>query len=248
MPEYKRPPITEAVIEVRFEKKLDRSLVDKAFAKLKGDYPFTEHINVTDVEFNQQGAMLSATLIPSVLGHKYSSLDRTDVLQITTNFVSSSRMPPYSGWESFFGRAQENWTTWKRIGGYHKVKRIGVRFINRLDIPATPGGEGIRVEDYLRVFTHCPDTVFESTRAFTLQMQGALGSPNDGFGLTINSSLVPSPLVNHVSVVFDIDIWTSDKIPQSDEELWERIGQIRAHKNRVFEASVTDKARDLFDT
>ncbi|HAG97354.1 MAG TPA: TIGR04255 family protein, partial [Ktedonobacter sp.] len=50
-----------------------------------------------------------------------------------------------------------------------------------------------------------------------------------------------------VTVIFDLDlfrqkIWNSD-----DEDIWSFLEELRYRKNEVFEASITDKTRELID-
>jgi uncharacterized protein (TIGR04255 family) len=58
---------------------------------------------------------------------------------------------------------------------------------------------------------------------------------------------VPPPLVDHASVILDIDVSRAGDPPQKDDEIWALIDRIRVHNNQVFEESVTDKARELFN-
>jgi uncharacterized protein (TIGR04255 family) len=45
----------------------------------------------------------------------------------------------------------------------------------------------------------------------------------------------------------DIDVSRAGDPPQKDDEIWALIDRIRVHKNHIFEESVTDKARELFN-
>jgi uncharacterized protein (TIGR04255 family) len=172
-----------------------------------------------------------------------SSADRADVLLVTSAHMTCSRLAPYVGWDTFRARAEDHWRTWKRVVGYRKIGRIGVRFINRIDIPAT-GGEEVKISDYLRVRPEAP--AVKRMDSYALQMSGPLEEDNCRW--MINSSVVaPPPLVGHVSVILDIDVSRAGDPPQRDDEIWALIDRIRVHKNHMFEASVTDKARELFD-
>lgn len=243
MPQYKRPPITEAVIGIYFDSIISESDIEKAQAKFSEQYPLVEpfatlgiQVNVSErqTKFDEQSK-----------GFKLTSTDKADVLLVTSRHLTISRLAPYAGWETFRTRASENWRLWKRIIGYRKIGHIGVRYINRIDVPAVPTTR-VKIDDYVRVYPEVPESdVFWAMENYAMQLTGPLGV--DDCRLIINSSLVPSPLINHISVVFDIDIVRQDQVPQNDEELWSLIDRIRAHKNRVFESSVSDRARELFN-
>jgi uncharacterized protein (TIGR04255 family) len=49
-----------------------------------------------------------------------------------------------------------------------------------------------------------------------------------------------------VSVVLDIDVFRAIDVPSSEDEIWSLMEHLRTIKNQLFEASITDKARELF--
>jgi uncharacterized protein (TIGR04255 family) len=101
----------------------------------------------------------------------------------------------------------------------------------------------VKIPDYLHVYPEA--RAVKRLQSYAMQLSGPL--EEDNCRLVINSSLVPSPLVDHVSAVLDIDISRGADAPQRDDEIWALIDRIRVHKNQVFEESVTDKARGLFN-
>jgi uncharacterized protein (TIGR04255 family) len=64
--------------------------------------------------------------------------------------------------------------------------------------------------------------------------------------LVINHAPVPSPLVQTNSFLLDFDLGMEDRLPTNERVLWETIEQLRPIKNSVFEATITDKTRELF--
>ena len=240
MPQYKRPPITEAVIEIRLEQSLTRTEVDNLHQRFKSEYAFSEDFVAFGVEVVP--AARRASFEEQSSGYRLSSADRTDVLLVTSGHMTCSRLAPYVGWDKFRARAEAHWRTWKRVAGYRKIKRIGVRFINRIDIPAA-AGKVVEIRDYLRVYPEA--SAVERMVGYAMQISGIL--EEDNCRLVINSGLVPSPLVDHASVVLDVDVSREGDPPQRDDEMWALIDRIRLHKNCIFEASVTDKARELFN-
>jgi uncharacterized protein (TIGR04255 family) len=152
-----------------------------------------------------------------------------------------SQLAPYPGWDVFFERFCRDWAAWKRTLGYRKITRIGVRYINRIDIPAT--APIIEHEEYLNIYPHMP-TELQSLMAYSVVAQ--LPLPDIGCILTLNSSSAPSQLLGHAAFIVDQDIGKDDDPPQSDEEIYALLNQIRVKKNEVFEACITPRARELF--
>jgi uncharacterized protein (TIGR04255 family) len=159
-----------------------------------------------------------------------------------TSFVFS-QLAPYPGWDDFFERFVRDWALWKKAVSYHKISRVGVRYINRIDIPIT--GDVIHYEEFLNVYPRIPDEVGP---VFTYGIQTQAPCPEIDGRITINSASVPSPLLGYSSFIFDQDIYKETNIPQTDESLYKLLNQIHVKKNAVFEACITDRARELFNS
>jgi uncharacterized protein (TIGR04255 family) len=242
MSQYNRPPITEAVIEIVFDELVARDIVDKVRAKLLADYPLSDEEKLIRVQFHIGQQQSKAQ--EQGFRYRLSTLDRTDVALVGSGSFACSRIAPYTGWDKFHGRARQSWDTWKRIAGYRKIKRLGVRYINRIDIPWPDESQPVRIEDYLSLYPEIPGGLVAGINQFTMQAVAPVGA--DSCNALLNVATAPSPLSGHVSFLFDIDVSREGDVPQHDEELWLLINSIRGHKNRLFEAGITDKSRALF--
>jgi uncharacterized protein (TIGR04255 family) len=240
--EYKRPPITEAVIELRFAHPLDEATVQIAAKRVRGEYTFEEpevgqHVHVDVSTKSTQFRTLWT-------GLKLSSVDRADIAIFRSNSFTCSRLAPYSGWEAFQPRAARDWDALKKTAGPIELARIGVRYINRIDVPLMPNVL-ISVEDYLSVWPHSPDDIGEAMTGYAMQILRPLGV--DDFGLIVNSAIVPSPLIGFASFLLDLDVYRENALPRRDDELWSILEQMRHHKNRIFESCITERARAIFN-
>lgn len=70
--------------------------------------------------------------------------------------------------------------------------------------------------------------------------------PEIGGIAIINTGSVPSPLIDHISFVLDIDLVRNQNLPKSDEEVEACLAELRHMKNKIFESFVTDASRELF--
>lgn len=246
MPEqpYKRPPIIEAVIGMRFAASLDSTDLDKVSSAFKSFYPREELLKGVQFHLNiPQG--IDATPPDhhtiSQIGYRRSSPDLTHILLLLPPMLVISQLAPYPGWNEFFGRFRRDWAVWKKSVGYRKIVRTGVRYINRIDIPSSD--HVLYEEQFLNVYPHIPEVLGPMTQ---YAVQAQLPMLDIGCNLTLNSSVVLSPLLGHRSFVIDQDI-AKDNPPQSDEDIYNLLNVIRIRKNRVFEACITDRARELFE-
>jgi len=239
---YKRPPITEAVIELRFADQQPKDSIDKAAARIKRTYFHQEPISERSYLLNMETGDHQASLVFE--GHKLSSMDRTEIVLIKTSAYSSSQLAPYVGWDRFVARAKGDWSEIRGVIGPKKINRVGVRYINRLDIPGALKKE-IDPTEYLLAAPNLPTLDWKPLKKYLMQINRpeTQGDP----GVTLNSGIVPSPLVGHLSILLDIDVFRETEIPPDEDKLWTMIATFRDEKNAVFETSITDAARALFN-
>ena len=203
MPQYKRPPITETVIDIRCAELMPPKLVDELAGKFKRSYPKQERTFAMEVQLQEN----AASVRHQFTGYKLTSADGTEVVIIEPTYLASCRFPPYPGWPAFREKAEENWARCKAVAGYRRVQRLAVRYINRIDVPIVPGPT--QIQEYLKIYPEVGDWVVNQ---YTMQLISPLGL--DGCQLVIHTNIVPSPLIGHGSVVFDIDVSKEGDVPQ----------------------------------
>jgi uncharacterized protein (TIGR04255 family) len=238
---YKRPPITEAVIQIAFAAKLDDKAINAAAKKVNRNYSGTP-TQLQDVNYNinvDHDQLIKNT------EHYYrlSSGDMTQICLIRKQSFSVSQLAPYTSWGEFISRFERDYRLFIEKVGYMEVSRIGVRYINRIDIPFSLENPIINENEYLNIFPTYPP-MLGILSAYAIQQRSAIEELKSN--LTINSAIVPSPLLNHMSIMFDQDIGREVELPNKIEEIVEFLDLVRIKKNEIFECCVTDKSRDLF--
>lgn len=242
-PTYPHAPITEAVIEIKFKSPLDSTDVDKVSDKFISYYPQHQIIQALNVNVklpDSQPAPPTAE-VDQRLGHRRSSVDMTELLLLWRSSFVISQLAPYPGWDAFYKRFERDWAIWKRVMGFQEISRIGVRYVNRIDIPVS--GPVLEQEEFLNVYPKLPD-ILGPMNAYAVQ--AVLSIKDIGCKLTLNSAVVPSPILDHASFLFDQDIAREIDPPQSDDAISGLLNEIRIRKNKVFETCITDRARALF--
>jgi uncharacterized protein (TIGR04255 family) len=242
---YKRPPITEAVIAVSFGDSVDARDLGKANYDFERFYPHHQDARNVNLEFfmlPKPGSEPDTTVHKDELGHRRSSDDQTQIVILWPSLFVFSQLAPYPGWDAFCGRFCRDWALWKKVFGYRKITRVGVRYINRIDLPII--GTVTQLEELFHVYPRIPDDL-GPIFAYAMQMQ--LPYSEISGRITINAASVPSPLLAHSSFIFDQDLYTEINVPQTDDALYKLLNQIHVKKNEVFEASITDRARELFN-
>lgn len=237
---YVRPPILEAVVEIRVKSGIDQDSMNKIEKRLKTRYPAPPQKTANiSVEISDVGAHVRQ----DIGGFKILSADGSNTVSVTNVAIGTSAMPPYSGWESFLAEAQLNWADWKKVAGWKEIARIGLRYINRIDVPV-PDGTEIDLADYLTFGVRRPLIPgFGAMTQFAVNTE--IPMANGPLKLILNSSPTPSPLVKTASFLLDLDLSVDQELPQNDGSMWDMLHQFRDVKNAAFEACITDKTRSL---
>ena len=241
--EYSRPPITEAVIGITFSSPMDAKQLESVNKSFQKHYPHKQVVSTFDLslEFNTKDIKDNKANLKPTIGHRLSTDDQTQLVVLWPDSITLSQLAPYQGWGDFVGRFIRDWGALKKILGFQQISRIGVRYINRIDLPAEE--PIIEHENFLNIYPKVPD-ILNPLDAYALQASVTLKDIN--CRLTINSASVPSPLLHHFSFVIDTDIFSDLNPPQSDSDLIVLLNKIRIKKNQVFEACISQPARSLF--
>lgn len=239
---YKRPPITEAVIGITFAESLDPAKLGKVDKKFTKIYP--QHIEVQNFDVKillDEAGRANADDTTVAKGHRRSSVDADELLVLWPSAFVVSQLAPYPGWEAFIVRFERDWKIWRRVAGYREIRRIGLRFINRIDIPIVD--DKVEHEKYLNIYARLPDLI-GSVNGYSTQI--ATEIEDIKCLLKVNTGTVHTPLLEHSSFLLDIDIGRMTDVPQRDEEILALLSEIRVKKNEVFESCITKRARRLF--
>jgi len=177
--------------------------------------------------------------VQAELGHRLSSADRADLLLIRPPALTVSRLAPYKGWEYLFEKAQGSWEELRQVVSKPVVKRIGVRFINRIDAPSTDGAPRL-----VNIYPSIPRLSDFPLKQFIVQVTQKI---DQELQATISSLPVESPVPDRVSYLLDIDVSSDENIPRRDDEMWSLLGRMRSAKNNIFETLITSTAREIFE-
>jgi len=241
---YKRPPIVEAAIEFQIKPQIEVAALDRARTRLKADFRVAEEIKNYNIEINAELGKVNVK--NEFLGYRMVDTNSIHICQLRTNGFGVSRLSPYPGWDDFIGAVRDIWREWElATHSVNRISRVGLRFINRFDVPITDLG-GFDPNDYFSVGIAVPQPPFPKLDAQAMVIQGAMEGDST-FRFVVQSSTVPSPVLRHGSMLLDIDVAQSEVLPKSEDQLWALVDTMRSHKNTIFENSIRDTARRLID-
>jgi uncharacterized protein (TIGR04255 family) len=236
---YNRPPIVEAVIDFKFEGNLSDRELERLRDRFKAKYRSIEERKNIQIEVQTDQIVTN----PISAGFKMTAENAIDLILINPDSFGSVRLAPYEKWESLFATAKDNFDLFTKVIGRRKIARIGVRYINRLDIPNAKV-EGKPLSQFVRVGIALPVEVSSVVGGFSFTFTGI--EVSTGAKLILNSgTIAPPALLEHTSISLDIDVsWDAD-IPARVEDIWAKTEVLRHAKNAVFEGCITDELRAL---
>lgn len=234
---YAKPSITEAVIEIRTADPIAEAKVRKATKAIGKRYRQTDELREFTMKVGSAEPVAS-----SVVGFRLVSEDARFVAQPRLKGLAFSALAPYPGWTEFTAEFSEVWRLWKKGVGAQRTQRIGVRFLNRIDIPFVPGTT-LDSDDYLSVGIRLPPSTGNVSNAWQV---GSL-SPIQGsrFMVRMQCGSAEAAILNAASYSLDLDFFCEVDVPQADDDILALLNEVKPIKNRVFEECITDKTRAL---
>ena len=179
-------------------------------------------------------------------GYRLANDDQTDIVILGPRGVTAARLPPYPGWNYLRDRANAAWQEWKKETARHPIERLGVRYINRIDVPID-AVVPFRVQDYVTFYPTVTPITDKDPLGYFVQVVIPTLSPKWNATLT-STTLGADEVPRHVSLILDIDVMRTVDIPLNDTQLWPTIDEAQALKNDIFERCITPTARKLFQS
>lgn len=215
--------------------------LEKVKDKLAENYPlpaqnmqgFGANLSAGEIRFNM-----------SFDGFRLTGADGDEVAMIGPQTFSTSQLAPYCGWDKFISRFARDRKVWVRRVEKQATARIGLRFINRIDIPALEN-EDIDLSKYLKVSASFPAEIAQKRQEYLVRFTSKIGAMGD-WDLTLALAKVSSVLIDKQSYVLDLDVAFNKELWKEDE-LFALLKTGRTLKNKVFESCLTDSCREMFN-
>jgi uncharacterized protein (TIGR04255 family) len=241
MPHYERAPITEALIDIRVEPSQIRFEDLQGLGTHLDDYPVQETRNFEAVTI-QFGTGIAPTREQKPWSIVFRNKDNNQVAQFRVDGFTFSRLEPYQDWEHLRDEAKRLWDIYCRATEPRKILRVAVRYINVLNLP----GEKVEPEEYLNIFPVVPQNLPAGLRDFGPFSMRLPFHQSDLHGiLMMNQGNTPMSKPGCIAIVLDLDLYVDNPPVTSEQELWGFLEKLRERKNLYFEASITDKTREL---
>lgn len=235
---YPTAPITEAVVALTFSDKASVASL-KGASKRLGDSLENEQVQaVQSIQLNFPSVEAKVKKESDLF--RRSNSDETKIVCLRNDSVSCSVLAPYSGWDEYISFIDESYSKLSKFLKGREVCRVGMRYINRIDVPLDVKGTAV-FEDYLELRINIPDIVPEVGH-YSFQFQTKINDLN----LIVQSGVIETVIPKTAAFLIDIDLSDVRKFWYDHDRFIQIISKMRPIKNQLFESFIKDKARDLF--
>ncbi len=245
---YSRAPITEAIIDFRVapaEGFATDKLVD-IHLQIKDTFPIIQpfHKRIGTFTVDPNGPPDVPIKVDTSAHHSgfwFRSRDNLRTFQATIDGFTFNRLAPYKSWDDFSSEARNLWRIYKEVCEPICVTRAAIRYVNLINIPAE---ELTELKDYFHTFPEIASELGQrALQSFFMQLH--IPQQDLSCLLIINEAVAPQTNPNFVTVILDLDLFREHIWGRDDEDIWQFLEKLRHRKNEVFEASITDRTREL---
>jgi uncharacterized protein (TIGR04255 family) len=231
---YSRSPIVEAIIDFRVEP--DGETNSETLRRMRpAEYPTVLDAHEIVQQFSADGSEDKTTR--TLVGFVLRSTDEKQVVQAQVKGFTFSRLAPYESWEPFVAECHRLWGTYREIARPMGVSRLAVRYINRLKLT-----KSVTLTDFLRTSPDTPDEIGRESVDFFMRLRSAFS--DIGAILTLNELSEPqAEPAGELSIILDMEM--ASPAPSDEDELWNQIQRLHEKVEMVFEASLTEKMKEL---
>ena len=233
-PHLENAPIVEALLDIQVQlpegKTIDELHV--VFDKIKGKFPiekkryqFSSSIEFKPLEkVTEQGISTSHTD-----GYLFHSENKTKVFQARLDGFTFNKHKPYENWTALKKEAQELWDIYRDAAEPVSIKRLALRFINKIPLKAP-----FDPSNYFRTLPSlAPDLDYG---IFNLFSQISIKNKKIDAVANITEALETTDS-EFVNFVFDIDAFRFGDFKEAD--IWNLFDELRDFKNEIFFKSLT---------
>jgi uncharacterized protein (TIGR04255 family) len=238
---YPRPPIVEAMIEFRFAVAVPREfLFETLRSSLATRYPAEARQDRLDVSIKTDGGEPSAVRAPHLAFLR--SNDGLRALGCGEQTLSVHVLAPYPGWESFIEQVEEALGALPEEASAGGLTAVGVRYIDTITLP----GAAKSIGDYLTIMPQRPEGLPSALSAFHFATQTV--DEEDGTVARLTLAAGPPTPEGAPVVIYDLSLRREGAALCGLRDAgWRPIVEALHQRQRdVFEASITDRMREMF--
>ena len=240
--EYRKSPIVEAVCEFRAKKdcKWDITVPGLIYEKVKEKFPNREQRLFQNLEVTKSQEDLQHQLQTSERILLLSE-DRKRFIQVGPRLLAVNCLKPYPAWASFkemINTALEALAATIKIDEF---QRIGLRYINRIEIPFT----SLNLEEYFEFRPFLGKKLPQDMTNFIVGCMLMFHNGRDCCRIQLTNTV--SEESSNVAFLLDLDYSLAKPQEVVKQQAMEWLEAAHRKVYDIFEGCITDKLRNIFE-
>ena len=244
--QYPNPPVVEALCEVYFQgSRWDPTIPGIFYERVRDRYPDKAERPGFQIELSVAPEVPAARAQQLGTRSLFSRSDHSQQLQLERDLLIINQLRPYPGFEEWKPIVTEAISLYKELAKPAGVSKIGMRYINRIEIPH----QIFEMEDYFHLFVEIPEDLGAAHSTFMTRVviPGVRGEIRSGHQLVV--TLGSAPPQSEGSATLLLDLYDLTELASEGQ-----VGAVERHLDdahqrieRAFESIITDSTRRLFE-
>jgi len=169
---------------------------------------------------------------------QFYNSDKSSLIQLDEELFTINQLKPYKSWDDYYDKIKYGYDKFKRIADYNKITRIGLQYINIIDL-----GKIENLEEYFNIY---PQTNYEiDYDRFVVGVVSPQTEANGDLRIEISTQRAEEPNINRFILSLDHFINKPDFI--EDKSLFKWIEESHTTIENNFLSIITDKLKTHFN-
>ncbi|HLG29087.1 MAG TPA: TIGR04255 family protein, partial [Candidatus Brocadiales bacterium] len=240
---YADSPIIEVVCDFWLppdDSKWDLTISGLIYEKVREKFPNKEQRIVQDLSISQTSPQGIKQEVRTSERIHFISEKKNNFVQVGTNLLAINCLKPYPTWDEFKPNIEYAYKALTRTIDIKRFQRIGLRYINKIEIPnkAIDLGEFFEFRPFMG--QHLP----QNTTDFIVGCLFSFYDGRDSCRVQLTNAVPEKP--DNLGFLLDLDYFLAKTEEVSLEKALEWVEDAHREVEKIFEGCITDRLREIF--
>lgn len=237
--QYLNAPVIEALCEVYFrESEWDTTIPGIFYERVSDEFPNKSERMGVEIELSLAAEVLATRTRHPEPRSQFSRSDGSRMLQIGRDLLVVNQVRPYPHFGKWRPAVLDAVSLYEELAKPKGVERIGMRYINRIEIP----GETLEMAEYFGLYPEIPERIGSSHGAFMMRVE--VPSVHERHQLMVTFGSAPQQTKGSRAFLLDLYDMVVPTTPIGSVE--EYLDEAHENIERLFESIITDSTRTIF--